>query len=252
MIDLAFRTAFGPPSRRRGHVRSKAEASNPHRRALRDRVLRSRRRSTGGPVVSYMARSDTASWTEVSQSPRRWSDGELAALESSDIGIGVVTDADELTLLVTTADGVFERVIPNASPLSRLAERGIAAEDAIRDAAATWGLPDFVLKPHTERKGNAVREVSDGMLLVGNRGLSIQVKSRDAAADEPAREHAWLTKKIAEAARQATGTVRRLSTTPANMTNGRDRIDPSRRRASPMGWCRRDRPSGPACRLRRP
>jgi hypothetical protein len=64
------------------------------------------------------------------------------------------------------------------------------------------------------------------MLLVGGRGLSIQVKSRDAASDRPAREHSWLTKKIAEAAGQAAGTVRRLSTKPTNMTNGRNRSIP--------------------------
>ena len=37
------------------------------------------------------------------------------ALATSDIGVGVVVDADQLTLLVTTDGGIHERVIPAAS-----------------------------------------------------------------------------------------------------------------------------------------
>lgn len=163
-------------------------------------------------------------WVEANQSSRRWSDGELTALKRSDIGVGIVSDTDQLTLLVATANGVYERVIPDATPLSSHAKRGTAAESAARDAAATWGLPDFVMRPHIERTGSGVREISDGLILVGDCGLIVQVKSRDADVGNPAREAAWLTKKIAEGARQADGTARRLSTKTTDMVNGRGRI----------------------------
>ena len=162
-------------------------------------------------------------WVEASQSSRRWSDAELTALKQSDLGLGIVSDTDQLTLLVATADGVYERIIPDASPLRGHKKRGIAAESAAQDAAATWGLPDFVMRPHVERTGSGVREVSDGLLLVGDRGLIVQVKSRDADSGTPIREASWLTKKITEAARQADGTARRLSSKTTEMVNGRGR-----------------------------
>jgi len=162
-------------------------------------------------------------WVEASQSSRRWSDAELTALKHSDIGLGIVSDTDQLTLLVATADGVYERIIPDASPLRGHAKRGIAAESAARDAAATWGLPDFVIEPRIERTGSGVREISDGLLLVGDHGLIVQVKSRDADSGMPGREASWLTKKIAEGARQADGTARRLSSKTTDMVNGRGR-----------------------------
>jgi hypothetical protein len=163
-------------------------------------------------------------WVEAGQSSRRWSDAELTALKRSDLGVGIVSETRQLTLLVATANGVYERVIPDASPLSSHTKRGIAAESAARDAAATWGLPDFVMRPRVERTGSGVREISDGLLLVGERGLIVQVKSRDANPGTPARESSWLTKKIAEGARQADGTARRLSSKTTDMMNGRGRI----------------------------
>ena len=42
---------------------------------------------------------------------------------------------------------------------------------------------DFVLRPHVERKGRGVREISDGLLLAGDHGLIIEVKSRDTTAE---------------------------------------------------------------------
>ncbi len=163
------------------------------------------------------------SWVSAAQSARGWSNADLADLKNSDMGVGVVAGTSQLTLLVATADRVYERTVPGASPLSGHAKRGIAAEGAVRDAAATWGLPDFVLAPHVEQKGRGVREISDGLLLVGNHGLIVQVKSRDATPAAPDRETAWLTKKIAEGTRQAEGTARRLSSRTTDMTNGRGR-----------------------------
>jgi hypothetical protein len=118
---------------------------------------------------------------------------------------------------------VFERTIPAASPLNRFVERGIAAERAAQDAAAMWELPDFVMAPLAERKGRGVREISDGLLVVGDQGLVVQVRSRDGELRSPEKEVGWIAKKIAEAGRQVDGTVRRSSTKTTAMVNGRGR-----------------------------
>ncbi|MDQ3762975.1 MAG: hypothetical protein M3460_15395 [Actinomycetota bacterium] len=171
-----------------------------------------------------MATPEHASiWTEASASPRLWSDEELEGVTSSDFGVGIVSDDDQLTLLVSTEHGVFERSIPAATSLNRYAPRGPAAERATQDAAATWGLPDFVMAPMVERKGPGIREISDGLIVVGDRGLVVQVKSRDTAPGSAERETSWLTKKIAEGGRQVDGTTRRLSSKTTTMVNGRGR-----------------------------
>lgn len=85
------------------------------------------------------------------------------------------------------------------------------------------GLPDFVMSPMVERKGRGVREISDGLIVTGDHGLVIQVKSRDGACGSAEQEVAWLTKKIAEGARQADGTARRLAGKTIAMVNGRGR-----------------------------
>lgn len=162
-------------------------------------------------------------WTEASASRRLWTGEELEALAASDFGVGILSDADQLTLLVTTEHGVFERSIPAATPLNPYALRGPAAERATQDAAATWGLPDFVMSPIVERKGSGVREISDGLIVTGDRGLVVQVKSRDTKPGSAVREASWLTKKIADSGRQVDGTARRLSSKTTTMLNGRGR-----------------------------
>ena len=52
-----------------------------------------------------------STWTPASESPRGWTDDELTGLAESDFGVGIVTNAEQLTLLVTTSQGVFERTI---------------------------------------------------------------------------------------------------------------------------------------------
>jgi hypothetical protein len=81
----------------------------------------------------------SATWTNVSVVERFWSSEELRELADSDIGVGVVLDAEHTTLLVTTEQGVFGRIIPAATPLNRFSSRGTAAERAAQNAAATWG-----------------------------------------------------------------------------------------------------------------
>lgn len=162
-------------------------------------------------------------WIQASRSDRRWTEEELTGLAASDLGLGIVAGADDLTLIVATPDGVYERVIPDATPLRHHIKRGPAAERATQEAAATWGLPDFVMRPHVERKGSGVREISDGLIIVGNLGAIIQVKSRDADPDDPSQEARWVSKQIKKATGQVSGTARRLSAKMTEMENGRGR-----------------------------
>ncbi|SOE19077.1 hypothetical protein SAMN05442782_0020 [Streptomyces sp. OK228] len=162
-------------------------------------------------------------WVEAARSSRHWSAEELAALASSDIGLGRVQDSDTLTLMVSTPSGVYERVVPHATPLRGHDRRGTAAEIAVQDAAATWGLPDFVMAPSVERKGRGVREISDGLLVVGDRGVVVQIKAREGEPGTAGRETSWVFKQLAAAGKQIHGTVRRLKAEGVQMVNGRGR-----------------------------
>lgn len=178
----------------------------------------------GSKQVLSAGRAGTAdTWIEAARSSRRWSPEELAALASSDIGLGRVQDTDTLTLMVSTPDGVYERVIPHATPLRQHDRRGTAAEIAVQDAAATWGLPDFVMAPSVERKGRGVREISDGLLVVGDRGVVVQIKAREGEPGTAERESSWVLKQLTAAGKQIHGTVRRLKAESVQMVNGRGR-----------------------------
>jgi len=124
---------------------------------------------------------------------------------------------------VETPIGVVTRTIPNASPLRQGDPPGTAAEAAIRDAAAVWGLPDFVYRGQRERAGSGSRELGDGLLVVGDLGVVVQVKSREAPGQSADREQRWLHKSIAAALRQADGTVRRLERDVRELANARGR-----------------------------
>lgn len=91
---------------------------------------------------------------------------------------------------------------------------GQLAEGRARDLAARLGVPDFVYMPSGVTKGASTREVSDGLLVAGGRGLILQVKSREpraAARDRLTRAESWMRKKAAEAVAQAAGSRRRLA-----------------------------------------
>ncbi|WP_218129134.1 hypothetical protein [Nonomuraea maritima] len=160
-------------------------------------------------------------WTDATRSVHRWSEGELAGVASSDIGLGVASQAKELTLIVATPHGVFERLVPHATPLRSHDRPGLAAETAVQDAAATWGLPDFVMLPTVERKGPGVREFSDGLIVVGEIGVIVQVKTRETEPGTSARETSWIAKQISAAVKQVNGTARRLAAETTEMVNGR-------------------------------
>lgn len=162
-------------------------------------------------------------WIGANESERGWSDQDLKTLQASETGLGQVVDTDTLTLIVSTPAGVFERRIVDATSLRASVRKGAAAETAIQEAAATWGLPDFVLTPSVERKGAGVREIGDGLIIVGTRGVIVQSKAREVDPGPAQREASWVNKQITGATKQIDGTARRLKTETAIMTNGRGR-----------------------------
>jgi hypothetical protein len=125
-------------------------------------------------------------------------------------------------VIVETAGGVLLRTVESASPLRDDVRRGDAAERATRDTASLWGLPDFVYRPGRLDVGSGSRELGDGTLVIGDRGVVIQVKARDRDTEDENRERAWLTKQIAIGLRQAHGTLRNLRRLPVEMTKGGD------------------------------
>jgi len=132
-------------------------------------------------------------------------------------------DVAPITLIVDTEAGVLVREIPNASPLRDDIARGVAAEEATHDAAALWGLPDFVYDAQIRRVGVGSREIGDCLLLVGGLGVVVQVKSRNVSTSDEEKERRWIEKKAAQGLDQANGTIRQLKRAPASMTNGRNR-----------------------------
>jgi hypothetical protein len=130
----------------------------------------------------------------------------------------------EIVLRLQTDQGALVRRIPSASPLRPDIEAGTAAEDATHNAAAIWGLPDFVFRPVIRREHSGSREVGDGILLLGDIGVVVQVKSRqrDSVA-EADKERRWVEKKIKQALSQANGTIRLLQRSKTLMSNIRGR-----------------------------
>jgi hypothetical protein len=129
----------------------------------------------------------------------------------------------ELTLLVETPDGPMLRLVPSASPLPEGPTKGHAAETAAHEAAALWGMPDFVYRPDVVRTGSGVRELGDGLIIVGSTAIVLQVKSRESSSGQPERERQWLLSNVERALSQASGTIRRLRREPAPLTSLRGR-----------------------------
>jgi hypothetical protein len=139
--------------------------------------------------------------------------------EPTDMPIDPLADL----LIFATSERVLARGIPASRPLRRDMAQGYAAELATHDAATVWGLPDFVFTAAEPRTGPGARELGDGLLVVGELGIVLQVKSREHRSGDPAREAKWLEKKTAQALRQGAGTIRRLRMAPAKLTNRRGR-----------------------------
>lgn len=126
-------------------------------------------------------------------------------------------------LVIETSNGVAIRNVPPPMPLRLQESQGKEAENATHSAAATWGLADFVFRPELRRLTSGVRELGDGVLLIGDLGVVVQVKSREAPTEDSDRERRWATKQCEKALRQGLGTIRQLCRAPATMTNMRGR-----------------------------
>lgn len=136
------------------------------------------------------------------------------------------TDAEgspAVTLVVDTPNGLYLRRLANPLPPPEGIDPGSGAEEATHEAAAIWGLPDFVYRPVVVRVGSGARELGDRILLVGESGVVVQVKSRQGGSGDRDREGAWTRKATAKAIRQAKGTIRSLLASPVRLQNGRGR-----------------------------
>lgn len=173
------------------------------------------------------ARLETAS-----TSPLNWApllpDQERAAeatnaVHLSEVGIASIGDGRELTLVVDDGDSIHMRQVAAATALNPRLPPGTAAEEATTTAAAFWGLPDFVFPPVKRETGSGSRELGDGIVLVGDQGLILQVKSRQNPTEKAERETSWIKKQATKGAGQAAGTLRQLRRQPEVMPNQRGR-----------------------------
>ncbi len=92
-------------------------------------------------------------------------------------------------------------------------DQGLFVEDYARRLAGDLGVPDFVYRPIHLATGSGVREAGDGLLVVGEQGLVVQVKSRErnvGQEDSPERAASWCLKAGLQAQRQGRGTKRLL------------------------------------------
>jgi hypothetical protein len=150
-----------------------------------------------------------------------------AALDESDLGIGVhFGPGGERTVLLRSGDTTFARPIPPATPLPPGLTAGTGAEASLLHAASFWGLPDFVMRPKIVRKGKGSREIGDGTVVVGKRGLAIQSKARECPSSDGDKESRWIDKKINEARSQASGALRNLKQDNVTLVNQRGRTVP--------------------------
>jgi hypothetical protein len=180
--------------------------------------------TAAGPVLRLRAPAEPATWELVDVSASPEAARITAALDASDIGLATRHGSDgELTVLLRSGNAVYARPVPTARLLDGSQTRGLAVENAMLTAASVWGLPDFVLGSVTQPKGAATREVGDGTIICGRRGLAIQAKSRETPGPDSRREERWLRKQAEKAARQAAGSVRALRRTPTRLSNVRGR-----------------------------
>jgi hypothetical protein len=128
-----------------------------------------------------------------------------------------------MDLVIETSQGLAVRRIPPAMPLRLIERQGKEAEDATHDAASFWGLPDLVFPPSLRRRTSGVRELGDGLLILGDLGVVLQVKSREAPGEVEDRERRWLVKQVGRAMSQGSGTIRELCRRPGFLTNLRGR-----------------------------
>ena len=149
-----------------------------------------------------------------------------AAIAESDRSMATyLNEGGTLVYMRLSEDGdVMGREIAPARDLLDANQDGAAVEEATRAAAGRWGLRDLVLRPKVFAKGSGIRELGDGTILAGPRGISLQVKARGVTGDNPGRATKWMLKNAAHGLRQARGTIRTALLNPAvELTNLRGR-----------------------------
>ncbi|MGY1714071.1 hypothetical protein ACI78R_06410 [Geodermatophilus sp. SYSU D01106] len=163
--------------------------------------------------------------------PVKFSSGEeeedaRAAIAESDRSLATYLNGDGTLVYMRLAENgaVIGREIAPARDLPDVSRDGTAVEEATRAAAGRWGLRDLVLQPKVFAKGNGIRELGDGTILAGPRGISLQVKARGVTGDTPEKATRWTLKNAAQGLRQARGTIRTALLNPAvELTNLRGR-----------------------------
>ena len=149
-----------------------------------------------------------------------------AAIADSDRHLATYLNGDGTLVYMRLAENgdVIGREIAPARDLLGANQDGPAVEEATRAAAGSWGLPDLVLQPKVFSKGSGIRELGDGTILAGPRGISLQVKARGVKGDTPERATKWMLKNAARGLRQARGTIRTALLNPTvELTNLRGR-----------------------------
>jgi hypothetical protein len=150
-----------------------------------------------------------------------------AAVAQSDRSMATYLNGDGTLVYMRLSEdgGVVGRKIAPARDLFDANQDGPAVEEATRAAAGRWGLRDLVLRPKVFAKGSGIRELGDGTILAGPRGISLQVKARGVTGDTPEKATKWMLKNAAHGLRQARGTIRTALLNPAvELTNLRGRI----------------------------
>lgn len=138
--------------------------------------------------------------------------------QPGEVSFGWTVEGD-VEVVVHGVTTISRRIVPAARPLDPALTKGKSAELASMDAAAVWGMPDYVFKPTVVRTGSGPREVSDFILVTGRVGLLLQVKSRAEPGVRAEREELWAYKQSAAAVRQAKGSLRMLRREPSLHTN---------------------------------
>lgn len=148
----------------------------------------------------------------------------LVAIEESDQGLALFDHGrGDVTYLRMDGGRVVGREIGRPKLFDPGVRHGSDVEDAARAVAARWGLPDFVLKPIIIPKGSGRREVGDGTIVSGNRGVALQVKARSVPDDSLQRATSWLKTNAAAGIKQGRGTIRMFNAPAMSLENLRDR-----------------------------
>lgn len=159
------------------------------------------------------------------------------AIAESDRGMASYLNDDGtlVYLRLSETGNIMGREIAPARDLPGFNQDGTVVENAVRAAAGSWGLRDLVLRPKVFAKGSGIRELGDGTILAGPRGISLQVKARGVTGDTPEKATNWILKNAAHGLRQARGTIRTALLNPAvELTNLRGR--PVTIRGSSVAW----------------